>query len=326
MNRQFVRPLDAPTERGRLTVKEITIPLNSTYVKKLSEEAICGHHLVCLLKYNENVLATRTVLTLPGLRTVKFPDTLTLNNVYTDFRITLEIYGMIAQRESLPHEAKYHINVNKKGGPKTPKGKKGAGSSMVMPMFQSPAGPNAVRSTALTQYGFIIFSAREVKQSSFTVNDLVNVSPLEGKVHMKIGYDIQIAVDHSGFLTMYEDTSGFGAWHRRWCHLHGTTLSYWKYPEDEKTKTPIGSLDLQSCTSQKAIPAPRDVCARKHTILLESQRPRIESDVATLTTIPRGKDTIVRHLLAADTTEDRDLWCMHFNKTLVLVRTWGKQV
>ncbi len=35
---------------------------------------------------------------------------------------------------------------------------------------------------------------------------------------------------------MFEDVSGFGAWHRRWCCLHGNILSYWRYPDDEKTK------------------------------------------------------------------------------------------
>ena len=32
---------------------------------------------------------------------------------------------------------------------------------------------------------------------------------------------------------MFDDVSGFGAWHRRWFHLSGSTLSYWKYPDDE---------------------------------------------------------------------------------------------
>jgi len=36
--------------------------------------------------------------------------------------------------------------------------------------------------------------------------------------------------------TMFEDVSGFGAWHRRWCVLKNGHLSYWKYPDDEKEK------------------------------------------------------------------------------------------
>jgi PH domain len=35
---------------------------------------------------------------------------------------------------------------------------------------------------------------------------------------------------------MFEDVSGFGAWHRRWCVLKNNLFSYWKYPDDEKEK------------------------------------------------------------------------------------------
>lgn len=75
------------TERGRLIIKDITIPLKHDYIRKLSADSISGHHLVCLAKYNENVLATKTVPTLPGLLAVKFPDTLQFTNVYSDFKV-----------------------------------------------------------------------------------------------------------------------------------------------------------------------------------------------------------------------------------------------
>lgn len=38
--------------------------------------------------------------------------------------------------------------------------------------------------------------------------------------------------------TMFEDVSGFGAWHRRWCVLSGYCISYWTYPDDERRKVP----------------------------------------------------------------------------------------
>lgn len=60
------------------------------------------------------------------------------------------------------------------------------------------------------------------------------MSPLEGTVEMKVNCEIH--VQHRGFLTMFEDISGFGAWHRRWCLLKGSTLSYWKYPDDEQKR------------------------------------------------------------------------------------------
>ena len=39
-----------------------------------------------------------------------------------------------------------------------------------------------------------------------------------------------------GFLTMFEDVSGFGSWHRRWVSLSDGKLKYWKYPDEERNK------------------------------------------------------------------------------------------
>ncbi|EDW02218.1 GH21874 [Drosophila grimshawi] len=317
-----VRPVGAPKEKGLLTVKDITIPLRQEYVRKMATGNINGHHLVCLLKYNEHVLATKTVPTMPGLLSVKFPDVLQLNNVYADFRITLEIYGMLAQRDQLPHELKYHINVNKKGGIKTPK-KKGGENRLVMPPVQSPAGPHVVRTPQLVQYGFAIFSLREIQRTSWTLTQVLGVSPLDGTVHMKVNCELSVSVEYKGFLTMFEDISGFGAWHRRWCHLNGSVLSYWKYPDDEKKKAPMGSIDLNACCSQKVSTAPRDICARLNTMLLECQRPALDTDQESLIIVPNGRTTTVRHLLSADTKEEREEWSAYLNKALTLLRAWG---
>ncbi|KAH8371174.1 hypothetical protein KR093_006388, partial [Drosophila rubida] len=317
-----IRPVGAPKEKGLLTVKDITIPLRQEYVRKLATGNNNGHHLVCLLKYNEHVLATKTVPTMPGLLSVKFPDVLQLNNVYADFRITLEIYGMVAQRDQLPHELKYHINVNKKGGIKTPK-KKGGENRLVMPPVQSPAGPHVVRTPQLVQYGFAIFSLREIQRTSWTLTQVLGVSPLDGAVHMKVNCELSVSVEYKGFLTMFEDISGFGAWHRRWCNLNGSALNFWKYPDDEKKKTPMGSIDLNACTSQKVGIAPRDICARLNTMLLECERPALESDKESLIIVPNGRTTTIRHLLSADTKEEREEWSAYLNKALTLLRAWG---
>lgn len=276
-----------------MTIKDIVLPLREDYVKKVSEEKIPGHHLVCLLKYNENVLPTQIFPTLPGLVSVRFPGEFHLENVYADFKITLEIYGMIAQRESLPHDIKYHIKKEKKGVIKTPKGKK-AGSSLFMPPTQSPAGPNAVRTPAFACYGFVIFSLREVQRNTWTLNQVPNITPLVGTVHMKINCELSVNIDHRGFLTMYEEVSKYGAWHRRWCRLHGSILSYWKYPDDERTKPPIGSLDLSACEQHRITTAPRDMCARFNTLMIELKRSIRSTDKDSMYMRTQGPYTYVR--------------------------------
>lgn len=77
-------------EKGTLTIRDITVPLKQTYISRLANDEIAGHHLVCILKYNENVLATKTVPSLPGLKSVRFPDTMVLNEVYADFKVRID--------------------------------------------------------------------------------------------------------------------------------------------------------------------------------------------------------------------------------------------
>lgn len=65
--------------------------------------------------------------------------------------------------------------------------------------------------------------------------------------------ELSVSVEYRGFLTMFEDISGYGMWYRRWCLLKGPALSYWKYPDDERKKTPIGTLDLKGIKKEISI-------------------------------------------------------------------------
>lgn len=58
----------------------------------------------------------------------------------------------------------------------------------------------------------------------------------------------------------------------------------------------MGSIDLNLCNSKKITTAPRDICARLNTFLLELKRPTQENDVDSLTIVRHGKYTIVRYV------------------------------
>lgn len=44
--------------------------------------------------------------------------------------------------------------------------------------------------------------------------------------------------------TMFEDVSGFGAWHRRWSALQGNKLCFWKYPDEETRKVSSEAIEF----------------------------------------------------------------------------------
>ncbi|KAJ8934598.1 hypothetical protein NQ314_013261 [Rhamnusium bicolor] len=264
---------NVPLEKGTLIISNIVLPLKQKYVKALAAAGGKGHHVVCLVKCGEQVVPTKLVSTV--VRDVKNPDvdlcipgTVTLHNIYSDFTVTFEVYCLQAQEEWLPHEIKYHIN-NKKSGNKlvTPKKSKQE-SRMVMPIKESPAGPQAVRTSSFALMGYVVFAVQAVNKRVWSLNNTPSMSPLDGSVEMRIACELAVSVEHRGFLTMFEDVSGFGAWHQR---------------------------------ERKARPQDKD----------------------TLVMVCKGDKTIIRHLLSADTKEERIEWCNKFNAALTALRMWG---
>lgn len=302
----------------------IRLPLKRDYMRKLNADGAVGHHAVCLLKCRDRVLATSMQLTQPTGNVLHFPDHINMDGLTSDFKVTVEVYLLQASKEMLPHDVKYHIS-NKKSSSKllTPKSK--AKSELKAPKIQSPAGPLSVRSPQFQAHGYCIFALPQADRKTFTLNKVPCGSPLEGSAHIEIAARVKVPAPapHNAFLTAFDDVSGLGAWHRRWFVLQPPRLTYWKYPDDVQKKMPIGDIDLQSVISETATRAPRDLCARPNTILLESSVPPglIVPDSGSLVYVKRGDGTVVRrHLLAADTPADRDVWIEALNTALEFVR------
>jgi hypothetical protein len=80
-------------KRGTLTISNIHVDIKPEYFSKRSDCEDENEFLVCLLKYEERVVATLPVQIVDDVRVVRFPDTMRLENVFLDFEIRLEIYG-----------------------------------------------------------------------------------------------------------------------------------------------------------------------------------------------------------------------------------------
>ncbi|CAG9124774.1 unnamed protein product [Plutella xylostella] len=280
---------------------------------------------VCLLKCRGRVLASSMQLTAPAAAALHFPDEIRMDGLASDFKVTIEVYLLQASKEMLPHDVKYHIskkNIKSSSKLLTPKSKV---SELKTPKVSSPGGPLSVRSPQFQPHGYCIFALQQASRQTFTLNKVPHGSPLDGSINLNIKARVRVPAPepHAAFLTAFDDVSGLGAWHRRWFLLQPPRLSYWKYPDDVQKKMPIGDIDLTTVISDKVSRAPRDLCARPNTLLLESSVPPglIVPDSGSLVYFRRPDGSIVRrHLLAADTPKDRDIWLETLNRALEYVR------
>ncbi|KTG01143.1 hypothetical protein cypCar_00028036 [Cyprinus carpio] len=274
--------------------------------------AKCGNHyfFVMIRAGAENTVATPLASTRTGLSgdALTFSTKFTLSDVSNDFEIDVEVYCFVQKRELNPDKRK-----------KPSKSKK---SNLQTPVVASPGGPNAVRTSSFVLVGSHKLTLASIGKNKFPLEKVPFLCPLEGHIYLKMQCEVGSRIEERGFLTMFEDVSGFGSWHRRWCILSGYCISFWTYPDDEKRKNPIGRINLANCTSRKVEPANREFCARPNTFELITVRPQREGDRETL--VSQCKDTlcVTKNWLSADTKDERNLWMQKLNQILVDLRMW----
>uniref|UniRef100_A0A8C6R172 Anillin n=1 Tax=Nannospalax galili TaxID=1026970 RepID=A0A8C6R172_NANGA len=238
------------------------------------------------------------------------------NDVSNDFEINVEVYSLVQKKDSSGPDKKKKASKSKTITPKR------LLTSMTIVIMASPGGFHAVRTSNFALVGSHTLSLSSVGDTKFALDKVPFLSPLEGHICLKISCQVNSDVEEKGFLTIFEDVSGFGAWHRRWCVLSGNCISYWTYPDDERRKNPIGRINLANCTSRQIEPANREFCARRNTLELITVRPQREDDRETLVSQCRDTLCVTKNWLSADTKEERDLWMQKLNQVLVDIRLW----
>ncbi|XP_078395451.1 anillin isoform X2 [Cetorhinus maximus] len=311
--------------RGCIALSEIRLPLKADFICSAAHKMDApSYYFFILIKAGAlNMVATPLASTQNALRgdAISFPTKFTLQDVSNDFEIEIEVYSLAQSRESITTDKKKKPNKSKAITPKrllTSITK----SNLHTPALASPGGPNAVRTSNFTMIGSHKFSLSSVGNTKFQLDKVPFLSPLEGHIYVKLQCQVGSTIEERGFLTMFDDVSGFGAWHRRWCVLSGNCISYWTYPDDEKYKNPLGRVNLANCTSRKIEPANREFCARPHTLELITVRPQREDDRETLVSQCKNTLCVTKNWLSADTKDERNLWMQKLNRALVDLRTW----
>uniref|UniRef100_M3Z946 Anillin n=1 Tax=Nomascus leucogenys TaxID=61853 RepID=M3Z946_NOMLE len=322
--------------KGSVTLSEIRLPLKADFVCSMVQkpDAANYYYLIILKAGAENMVATPLASTSNSLNgdALTFTTTFTLfylmlylsrQDVSNDFEINIEVYSLVQKKDPSGLDKKKKTSKSKAITPK----RLLTSITTVSRIFEklimaSPGGLNAVRTSNFALVGSYTLSLSSVGNTKFVLDKVPFLSSLEGHIYLKIKCQVNSSVEERGFLTIFEDVSGFGAWHRRWCVLSGNCISYWTYPDDEKRKNPIGRINLANCTSRQIEPANREFCARRNTFELITVRPQREDDRETLVSQCRDTLCVTKNWLSADTKEERDLWMQKLNQVLVDIRLW----
>ncbi|KFQ44334.1 Actin-binding protein anillin, partial [Nestor notabilis] len=312
--------------RGSVSISEMRLPLKADFVCGTVQkpEAANYYYVIILRSGAENMVATPLASTASSLNgdALTFTTTFTMHDVSNDFEISIEVYSLVQRKEVLSTDKRKKANKSKVITPKRLLTSITSKSTLLTPAMASPGGPNAIRSTNFTLVGSHKLSLSSVGNAKFALDKVPFLSPLEGHIYLKLKCQVDSSVEEKGFLTMFEDVSGFGAWHRRWCVLSGNCISYWTYPDDEKRKHPLGRINLANCTNHQIEPANREFCARPNTFELITVRPQREDDRETLVSQCRDTLCVTKNWLSADTKEERNLWMQKLNQVLVDLRMW----
>ncbi|XP_041867684.1 anillin isoform X2 [Melanotaenia boesemani] len=330
-------PAASSASKGSITLQELRLPLKADFVCSTANKPESTKHsfFIMIRAGAENMVPTPLASTHRGLSgdTLTFPTKFTLSDVSSDFKIVLDVYCLVQKRE-ICSEKKKKPNKSKVIWKQvheahdfcmsaiTPKRFLAIAKSVQTPVVASPGGPNAVRTSNFVLVGSHTLGLSSIGKNKFPLEKVPFLCPLEGNIYLKLQCEVGSSVEERGFLTMFEDVSGFGAWHRRWCVLSGYCISYWTYPDDEKRKSPIGRLNLASCTSKTVEPANREFCARPHTFELVTVRPQREDDRETLVSQCRNTMCVTKNWLSADTKDERNLWMKKLNQILLDLRMW----
>ncbi|KFV66891.1 Actin-binding protein anillin, partial [Dryobates pubescens] len=325
-NKAASTPPEFAPSRGSVSISEMRLPLKADFVCGTvhKPEAANYYYVIILRSGAENMVATPLASTASSLNgdALTFATTFTMHDVSNDFEVNIEVYSLVQRKETTSTDKRKKANKSKVITPKRLLTSITSKSTLLTPAMASPGGPHAARTSSFILVGSLKLSLSSVGNTKFALNKVPFLSPLEGHIYLKLKCQVDSSVEEKGFLTMFEDVSGFGAWHRRWCVLSGNCVSYWTYPDDEKRKHPLGRLNLANCTNHRIEPANREFCARPNTFELITVRPQREDDRETLVSQCRDTLCVTKNWLSADTKDERNLWMQKLNQVLVDLRMW----
>ncbi|XP_067245290.1 anillin, actin binding protein 2 isoform X1 [Chanodichthys erythropterus] len=319
--------------RGTVSISSIQLPLKVEFVCS-ARTGRPTHYFFVLVRYGPcNIVATplATAADAQNGDTISFPTSITLQDIRSSFEIDVEVYSLSSTQSNTCSVNTQQFRSSTKSRVTPKKILHSITKSNQSVTSATLPGLSAQRSSNFTLVGSHKITLNSLGRSKFLLDKMKFegkirrllgdefqekvpfLSPLEGHIYMQLHSEGHSNVQHQGFLTMFEDVSGFGAWQRFYFLLEGGHLLYWNYPNEMGNKPADGSLSLFSFCSVR--PVERECCARPHTFEL----------VETNTLQQEDSQTLKKCWFSADTREERADWMEKLNQTLLDSLTWNRK-
>ncbi|XP_016339077.1 actin-binding protein anillin-like isoform X2 [Sinocyclocheilus anshuiensis] len=300
--------------RGTVSISSIQLPLKVEFVCS-ARTGRPTHYFFVLIRYGPcNIVATplATAADAQNGDTITFPTSIILQSIRSSFEIDVEVYSLSSTRSNTCSMNAQQFRSSTKSRVTPKKILHSITKSNQSVTSATLPGLSAQRSSNFTLVGSHKITLNSLGQSKFPLDKVPFLSPLEGHIYLRLHSEGHASVQHQGFLTMFEDVSGFGAWQRFYFLLEGGHLLYWNYPNEMGNKPADGSLSLFGFCSVR--PVERECCARPHTFEL----------VETNTLQQEHSQTLKKCWFSADTREERSDWMEKLNQTLLDSVTWNR--
>ncbi|CAB3990190.1 Hypothetical predicted protein [Paramuricea clavata] len=302
--------------KATLKISGIKIPVDKKMLANKNCSEPCIYSFICIVKHTPKQMYCTKAVSLDEVKNgcITFDDKFEIKNVKPSFTLDIHVFILKTQLPAVTPQNK----TRKKSVITKKKGSDGTTQAVT---------PGSTHGPVFRTSGFALASTTHINLENIysqkhQMHQFEERSALTGDIQIEIQCKPEYTNQAKGFLTIFEDVGGLGDWLRYWCILDGNVLNYWKYPDDDLIKPPLGSVNLSHCISESVTIVPRDICARPHTMQLVLEKPQTSSDRETLIAVNAGGKMLIKYMLSADTKADKETWLNTINDSLKDWRAW----
>jgi len=244
------------------------------------------YYFICLVYNGPNVFVSELLNTSDNLGQdyLDFKFSLHCQELNEDFAVRVQIFSLEISKDKSKKDALSKKSFRMKFGTSSLKRVPKSPITIVHP---SPIPiKDTTHTTSFKPVGHIIINLSTVCKplSFYRMDSYALNTPIDGYLTMNLSLKVRHNFTAEGYFDLQDKETSF--WNVRWFVLKGSTLSYWRFPNDaEQGKPPLGVISLKHCinsTVEILKSDQRQLCMRPSTFILVTIKPPAVSNAQKL--------------------------------------------